>query len=439
MDIYWIKDKHRCGPATVPDVISLVQMGEISPDTKGWHAGCKQWMPLRELPALSDFLNELKEKSEQPDDVDQPYTDELPGQALREQVAPGRQSSKDGETPEPRLDSPADGPNGSGVRSSSHDERAEFPLPPLSPEEPGSPISSDVRRIFLPSPGARLMARMIDYALYIALFYIIISLLNIKYNANLLPGSVYVWLPCLLLEGILLSRFGTTPGKALMGIRLSIFGEVERLSVMRACMRSIIVFALGCGLMIIPLMPLTGLLALWQLRRRGITNWDANCNTIPVQVRPSSTERTMLGFLIIFGSFISMSVTIMNLWAAPLIEDLESQHPGSTRQLSALLGEAQDDPQASPRRSSTATTAVPAAPGPSTAPASGETSPAAAAASSAAANGPSNEATDGTQHPLVNRLITVLDRVGNLLDAATRKINSTTPATPTETRSPNPS
>ncbi len=57
MDIYWIKDKSQCGPSTVPDVISLLQMGELTPETLGWHAGCKKWLPLRELPALADFLN----------------------------------------------------------------------------------------------------------------------------------------------------------------------------------------------------------------------------------------------------------------------------------------------------------------------------------------------------------------------------------------------
>ena len=61
MDIYWIADKKQCGPATVPDVLSLVQMGELTPDTRGWHAGCEKWMPLRELPALADFLEEKPE------------------------------------------------------------------------------------------------------------------------------------------------------------------------------------------------------------------------------------------------------------------------------------------------------------------------------------------------------------------------------------------
>ena len=69
MDIYWIADKRQCGPATVPDVLSLVQMGELSPDTRGWHAGCENWMPLRELPALADFLKEKEEEPQQQEEL----------------------------------------------------------------------------------------------------------------------------------------------------------------------------------------------------------------------------------------------------------------------------------------------------------------------------------------------------------------------------------
>ncbi|MBQ9835074.1 MAG: DUF4339 domain-containing protein [Akkermansia sp.] len=63
MDIYWIENGKRKGPVTVPDIISLVQMGELTPDTQGWHAGCAAWMPLRELPALADFLGNLENRS----------------------------------------------------------------------------------------------------------------------------------------------------------------------------------------------------------------------------------------------------------------------------------------------------------------------------------------------------------------------------------------
>lgn len=65
MDIYWIKDKQRRGPATVPDILSLVQSGELTPDTLGWHAGCTGWQPLRELPALCDFLREPEPETEE--------------------------------------------------------------------------------------------------------------------------------------------------------------------------------------------------------------------------------------------------------------------------------------------------------------------------------------------------------------------------------------
>lgn len=359
MDIYWIKDKHRCGPATVPDVISLVQMGDITPDTLGWHAGCKSWMPLRRLPALADFLDELQET---------PATDD-------ESVERERAEEEEAESPEAKsrgggddfagahggdFSAFGDEPEEPGKRRDAADGRrdeeprpregqpGEPVLPPLPAKDLASLLGDHPRRVYLPSPGARFMARMVDYALYIIVVYLIIYYLGVPYDERLLPGSFYIWLPCLLLEGLLLSRFGTTPGKALMGIRMSIFGEAEKLSVLRGTARAALVFALGCGLMIFPLIPLTGLLALWRLRRRGITGWDAGCSTIPVQVKPATTERMLLGFTILFGAFMTMSVLIMP-WMPSMLADLEAQRPGSTRALSTLIGAPAETPQASPR------------------------------------------------------------------------------------------
>lgn len=363
MDIYWIKDKHRCGPATVPDVISLVQMGEISPDTPGWHAGCKGWMPLRSLPALSDFLDELREPSadEHRDSEDSPEEDEArDSEPLRRPGgddfagADGGDFSAFGEgSKEPGKRSEAGAERRHDAAEPQSSGRSDEPaLPPLPPDDLASILGEHPRRVYLPSPGARFMARMVDYALYMIVAYLIIFNLGIEYDKRLLPGSFYIWIPCLLLEGILLSSFGTTPGKALMGIRMSIFGEAEKLSVLRATTRSALVFALGCGLMIFPLIPLTGLLALWRLRRRGITGWDAGCSTIPVQVKPATTERMLLGFTILFGAFMSMSVLLMP-WMPSMLEDLETQRPGSTQVLSTLIGAPEETPQASPRPRST--------------------------------------------------------------------------------------
>lgn len=360
MDIYWIKDKHRCGPATVPDVISLVQMGDISPDTLGWHAGCKSWMPLRRLPALADFLDELQEApaaEAEDENFERENAEEEPeGSETRNRRggddfagAHGGDFSAFGDEPEEpnRRRDAAEGRRDEEPRPR-EEQPGEPVLPPLPSKDLASLLGDHPRRVYLPSPGARFMARMVDYALYIIVVYLIIYYLGVPYDERLLPGSFYIWLPCLLLEGLLLSRFGTTPGKALMGIRMSIFGEAEKLSVLRGTARAALVFALGCGLMIFPLIPLTGLLALWRLRRRGITGWDAGCSTIPVQVKPATTERMLLGFTILFGAFMTMSVLIMP-WMPSMLADLEAQRPGSTRALSTLIGAPAETPQASPR------------------------------------------------------------------------------------------
>ncbi len=69
MYIYWLEKQQRCGPATVPDVLSKIRTGELTWETLGWHSGCGGWQPLRCLPALADFARldaseEVKQKEE---------------------------------------------------------------------------------------------------------------------------------------------------------------------------------------------------------------------------------------------------------------------------------------------------------------------------------------------------------------------------------------
>ena len=215
MDIYWIADKRQCGPATVPDVLSLVQMGELSPDTRGWHAGCGHWMPLRDLPALADFLKE-KEESPQPQN-------ELP-------PVPGCEES------------------------------------PAVPEIPQLPPGAV--RVYLPTPVERLLARLADISLYMALFYGVIYTRQIPFDVALLPSSPMVWLGYVLLEAVLVYFLGTTPGKAMLGIRLRCVGEGS-MTIGRALSRACLVFVGGLGMMISVLPLVMMVFSLFTLRKKA--------------------------------------------------------------------------------------------------------------------------------------------------------------------------
>lgn len=274
MDIYWIADKKKCGPATVPDVLSLVQMGELTPETRGWHAGCGQWMPLRELPALADFLQEKQEEEALP---------EVPGET---------------ETPSPGV------PEGAV-------------------------------RVYLPSPAVRLLARLVDMALYLALVYGVIFVRQIPFEAMLLPSSPLLWIAFVVLEAGLVSSLGTTPGKALLGIQVRRVNSGP-MTLGCALSRASMVFICGMGMMV-SLLPLFMMgYSWWILRSRGISLWDARCATLPLMLKPASVARQILAVCVVFACF-HLSSLCLQPWLPGMIEAVERESPGAGQYLRSLL------------------------------------------------------------------------------------------------------
>lgn len=282
MDIYWIADKKKCGPATVPDVLSLVQMGELSPDTKGWHAGCEQWMPLRELPALADFLK----------------PEETP--AAPQQDGP--------ETP---------------VAQEPVDEKRPVGIP------------ADAVRVYLPSPTTRFLARCLDMALYVALVFGVVYARQIPFTPSLLPSGPLIWIGFVMLESFLISTLGTTPGKSLLGIHIRCVGE-GKMTYGRALSRAFLVFIGGMGMMV-SLLPLFMMgYSWWGLRTRGITMWDARCSTLPLMLKPVSSIRMFIAALGIYACF-HVSTFCMQPWMESMVTAIEQQSPEVGQMLRGMM------------------------------------------------------------------------------------------------------
>ncbi len=350
MDIYWIKDKRQCGPSTVPDVISLVQMGELTPDTLGWHAGCRQWLPLRELPALADFLNKDSRLESETEEV---------------QMAP--HSGEADEAPLPSAPEPE--------ATSGGDE--DEPLPPVSPVSTPSSSSpaehgSAAQRVYLPSPLTRLMARFVDYGLYVAAFYGVLYLRQVPYDVTLLLSvNPLLWMPMVAIEALLLSIWGTTPGKALMGIRMSTFGDAPNLGFLRAFMRSLMVFTLGMGVMMPQLLPVMLAFSYWMLRRRGITPWDARCSTLPTRKAPVLPSRYVLAVISLYICVVLAGSCVQG-WFPAILADVEKQSPELAQKLRHYMPLVQpegkrpapDMPATQAGSSTSATPAPPAVPAP---------------------------------------------------------------------------
>lgn len=283
MDIYWIKDKKKHGPQTVPDILSLVQMGELTPDTLGWHAGCANWIPLKELPALADFLNSPKNTAE-----------ELPVQ----------------QEPEPL-------PGTVALPISLH----------------SSQKVADASAISIPLPRTRLMARLIDSSLYAAIAAGVVYLLQIPFTEVLLP---LFWAPMIVLEALLITYRGTTPGKSLMGIAVSSIGSHHKeLTFGRAFMRSLAVNVMGMGCYLFPVGLITMLISYFILTRRGITLWDLQNFTLPIQKRKAGVSHFLLGGVLIYFAMQLMSQALIR--TPGTLEMLEQSAPEMARTLQEMM------------------------------------------------------------------------------------------------------
>ena len=54
MDIYWIQGHEQKGPLPEVEVISMLEAGLIPENARAWHAGCPEWVCIRDLPALKE-------------------------------------------------------------------------------------------------------------------------------------------------------------------------------------------------------------------------------------------------------------------------------------------------------------------------------------------------------------------------------------------------
>lgn len=303
MEIYWIdKDKKRRGPVTVPDMISMVRRGELSKDeTLGWHAGATGWLPLRDLPALTDFLTERT----------------------------GKHITYDPNNPLPELD------------------EDDTPAPAAAAEHAATPpteadIPQGAMRLYLPRPHVRLLARLVDMGLYTTLVFLGIYLLKLPFNQLLLPSGPLFWLGMLVLEPLLLCTLGTTPGKHMFGIRVRHLepGTAGTLTFRRAAGRTMFMFVMGLGMMFSLLPVLAMLISRWQLRTRGITAWDAHSSTLPVQERPVPATRGLLAVLVLFCC-VQLTSVFMAPWQPAMLDMISDVSPEWGEKLRALSPEAE--------------------------------------------------------------------------------------------------
>lgn len=210
MEIWLILNGEKSGPFHDFDVRRKIESGEVDADTPAWHEGLGPWRPLGQI---SVFEGEFEASRNRP-----------------------------AETPSPSGSSP-------GLR------------PPPLPEKP--PV---MRRFW---------ARWLDIQAYSGIWWLTMWLAGRDIRGILENPWVILFqlVPWFVIESLLLSRYATTPGKWLLGLRV-VNDNGSPLSLGQAVTRSSRVLFLGIGFGWGYIMIVCQIMALVTTKRLGRPLWD---------------------------------------------------------------------------------------------------------------------------------------------------------------------
>lgn len=129
-------------------------------------------------------------------------------------------------------------------------------------------------------PWARLFARFLDYLTFdfVIIVIAIFTVINLAEFPGTTPVELYVFAMVtsflwIFVEALLLSIYGTTPGKYIFGIR--VLGERgKKLSFGAAFKRALLVWVKGVGLFLPVVNIITAVLGFRQLEKKHVTSWD---------------------------------------------------------------------------------------------------------------------------------------------------------------------
>lgn len=277
MQFYLLIDGKKSGPFTAYALHGMVKDGSVTEETVAWHAGLDAWKPMGEVPALESYFKapEIPKETE---------TDTKPESDIPYTAA--AQAARRGTT---------------------------------------APVARIVHNV---RPWRRAVARLVDTQL----FYITVSLAQFKMghidNAHFYQPTMLdllsIYAMWIVVESLLLSSIGTTPGKALLSLRI-FTEEGEKLSFGRALKRSVLVWWRGFGIGFLPLQIFVGVLSYLNLTQSGTTVWDASVKT---RVGHGTMQFPRIILLVLI--FISLGHLLYNVVGEPPFVLLPPRNSGAT-------------------------------------------------------------------------------------------------------------
>lgn len=176
---------------------------------------------------------------------------------------------------------------------------------PIEVEEPASPQVSPPPLPATPAVYRRFWARWFDLISYGSLWWLAMWASGNDLKEMLFsPWFVVVHLvPWFLIETVLIHHFGTTPGKALLGLSVT-NADGSGLSYGQSLRRAFRVMIAGIGFGIGLISPICQILSWFMVRRTGTTLWDRSGGH-QVKVGPLGALRILV---LVIGFFIAIQI-----------------------------------------------------------------------------------------------------------------------------------
>ena len=293
MDFYLSIDGAKKGPYSIFKVGELLESGEVTAETLAWHRDLTEWTPLSEVPALEMLRERSKARN---------FEENTPRSAP---VPPP--------LPEPEPVNPHAGEIGNA------------PLPPVQ-----------TGPVYLPAPTAdaararpfiRFWARMFDYTAVSVLIFQLSdvavpqalpgeSLTEVfsRYMAEMQKPEALIFARTLFfaligwhfIEAVLIHLFGTTPGKAIFGVKVKT-EDGDPVPMKTSLGRSFYVYVMGVGFYQFPLILIGMIFSYFRIQSTGNCLWDQHLK-IRVENPPLGALRIGLAFCAFFALLLLQSV-----------------------------------------------------------------------------------------------------------------------------------
>jgi len=158
-------------------------------------------------------------------------------------------------------------------------------------------------------PWRRYWARLFDITFIMPIYIFIIALFSPGLNYRItrmdsfIGGILLLLFYLIFFEPMMLSSFGTTPGKSLLGIRIRDLSG-KKISYTKAMKRGFFVWLNGMGIGIPLIAFFTMIIAYNRLKRNGITSWDEKCGINVIHDQLSIFRVILFVTIFIFCLFI---------------------------------------------------------------------------------------------------------------------------------------